>query len=169
MPSMKEIATVQAARLYEKSMRSTSSRSTPLKVAMEDQTSVRILKGRSTLKREAELRLAQVGLMQLPRAPLPSEPGSQILRNVCFHYSPCSKQDQTRSSTPRSERNAERFTGGAVRSVDRRISRVPSKSSRQPSPTSRSTMNGMQELSSTWRMHDQSVTSREHVDGHRTL
>ncbi len=94
MPSMTEIAAVQTARLYEKSMRSTRSSSTPLKVAMEDQTYVRIREGRSTLNGEAELRLAQVGLLQLPRAPLPSEPGLQILRNVCFHYSPCSKQDQ---------------------------------------------------------------------------
>ncbi len=71
MPSMKEIATVQATRLHKKSIWSTKSSSTPLKVAMEDQTSVRIRKGKSTLKEEAELRLALVVLLQLPRAPLP--------------------------------------------------------------------------------------------------
>ena len=93
LPSMQEVATVQAARLYEKSMRMDRKRSTPLQTALADYTIARICKKRSTLKRKAELRLADVGLLQLPRAPLPAEPGLHSLEHVNFHYAPCTKQE----------------------------------------------------------------------------
>ncbi len=94
MSSMEEEATGQATRLYENAMMSTISSSTRLKDAMENQTSTQLRKGRSTLKRETELRLSQVGLLQLTRDALPTELGLQTPRNVNFYHSTFSMEDK---------------------------------------------------------------------------
>lgn len=49
---------------------------------------------RSTLKKEAENRLAENGLLQLPRAVLRLEPGFIDKSNVVFHFTACKKSNE---------------------------------------------------------------------------
>ncbi|KAI0563673.1 pol-like protein [Gracilaria domingensis] len=83
----------KAAQIYEKAMRVPKQSPTPLVKALQNEVVEGIRLSRSTIRKAAESRLAEAGLLQLPRAPLPQEPGLYHAGMVYFHMSACTKED----------------------------------------------------------------------------
>lgn len=91
LPTMEEMASSQAAKLYERSMR--MGRETPLGEALHQITTTKMRKKRSTMKMMAEKKLADISLLQLHREPMPAQTCIRSTRNADFHFATCRKDN----------------------------------------------------------------------------